>query len=70
MNREIVGDKLEVFENYSETMTIIFITMYFFSALPILLPMMFMCFFFRYFIEKFLICNFYSKVFLDSKINT
>jgi hypothetical protein len=70
MNNAIVGDKINVADNYAELMTIIFVTSFYFTGLPILLPIVFFSFFTKYFIEKFLICNFYSKIYLDSKINT
>ena len=51
-------------------MTILFIASFYFSGMPIFVPIVFVAFFFKYFIEKFIICYSYSKIYLNPKINT
>lgn len=61
MNESFLGPQFLPLKAYAITLNMIFINMLFFTGMPILLIFAMVCFLGTYFVEKYLILNYYSK---------
>ena len=61
MNNKLAGKLFDPSEIYAKNLCQIFITMFYFTGMPILILFNLLSFSFTYWKEKYFICNYYSK---------
>jgi len=71
MNELAAGEQIDIPKTYGSTLNIVFITLFYFTGMPVLVIFCLVHFFFTYVAEKYLIINHYSKsnYFIDEKIS-
>jgi hypothetical protein len=61
MNQAFLGPEFRPFYAYAITLNVFFISLFYFTGMPILLLFAFVTFLGNYFVEKYLFINYYSK---------
>ena len=70
MNKMLAGPNFDSSEKYAINLNAVFIALFYFTALPVLLPIVMLSLLTNYLVEKYMIIKYYSKSnYLGEKID-